>query len=917
MDPRHATLREMGLRTEKSIALHLLQENTYESNLVSDIANAPYLRGNAGRTHLAPIPGFPPFVDDIYVYGRLLERDTVRVGNRVSCTTGEHGSAARIVSQISLFVRDVWPPGEHKHIHVSIANTVAVGSGTRIPQTIQGIEERDEGRLASTWAALHGGERAAAYFVAKLDVSELPIAALHAGLPKLQRLLVANGIALYQVDYTQDFSGTLDRKALVQHLEEKHRFAHQGQEPPQNPQGCILDNTSSVGNHVATFVWTTGTRALSTKFYNKLVSQIEAGDVRGTFGGHMSGLVASTNQHLRQTLSHPDVLARGCTRVEISIYGCLVEELEAAKAEAMLERALQMATPEGEGSDTGLFVVQSLAKLWENYTSCLDRCFVLADRPQGSIYTAWSGNSQTGRLQGVLVRPQRAQVERDVSWRRAIDWAMSNFALRCCPIFLAEILAVDGEDVAFSPLRCYTKDAPTILCASTRPCELHANGPNLQELLPPTRVVEWAWRTRKTHKIGVEPPSCDLVEVPEMVEARHLSTLSTKGRFARLFELAEGNQRIVRARHVLELARQEEARAARCKAEFERLEKATARAIRERDRRNQLHQTIDDSFATTRLAAKIAAFAGSRAFVLAYTETKNGTKKVLLEDETDGEKRLVWVWPTRGLDRILASQATFFEKEPNFRPWCSLSWIPYRPAKNRPGLRIEVLPAKSFWTDDGRQIHWNPLELLSIPSAKGLASLRELLQSQETQDLLEQRKAKKEELAECNPVVLQRGWLPAKQKDCTAALDMAEGYYAVLRFAETHYRKTKRTILHLAPIDEEGRPNLFEQKPVRGLLLQAEIDNFRPLEELLGRRLVCHLGPPKTTKTKKQCRRAQLVLVDEDDGSALDPEPAPPAPAPQAPAQPAPPAPAQPAPSPPPPPPAPVPTACSWQLPRA
>ena len=189
MDPRHATLREMGLRTEKSIALHLLQENTYESNLVSDIANAPYLRGNAGRTHLAPIPGFPPFVDDIYVYGRLLERDTVRVGNRVSCTTGEHGSAARIVSQISLFVRDVWPPGEHKHIHVSIANTVAVGSGTRIPQTIQGIEERDEGRLASTWAALHGGERAAAYFVAKLDVSELPIAALHAGLPALQRLL--------------------------------------------------------------------------------------------------------------------------------------------------------------------------------------------------------------------------------------------------------------------------------------------------------------------------------------------------------------------------------------------------------------------------------------------------------------------------------------------------------------------------------------------------------------------------------------------------------------------------------------------------------------------------------------------------------------------------------------------------------
>ena len=863
MDPRHTTLREIGLRTEKSIALHLLQANTYESNLVSDIANAPYLRGNAGRTHLAPIPGFPPFVDDIYLYGRLQERDIVRVGNRVSCTTGEHGSAARIVSQISLFVREVWPPGEHKHIHVSIANTVAVGSGTRIPQTIQGIEERDEGRLASTWQSIHGGKRAAAFFVAKMDVSELPTATLHAGLPKLQRLLVANGMSLYQVDYTQDFSGTLDRKALVQHLEEVHRFAYQGQVPPQNPQGCILDNTSSVGNHVCTFVSSTGTRAFSTKLYNKFVAQIEAGDVRGTFGGHMSGTVASTNQHLRQTLAHPDVLARGCTRLEISIYGCLVEELDAAKAEAMLERALQMATPEGEGSDTGLFVAQPLAKLWENYASCLDRCFVLADRPQGAIYVDWSGNSQTGRLQGVLVRPQKAQVERDVSWRRAIDWSMSDFALRGCPIFLAEILAVDGEDVVFAPLRCNTKDAPTILCASTRPCELHTNGPNLQELLPPTRVVEWAWRTRKTHRIGVEPPSCDLLEVPEMAEARNLSTLSTKGRVARLLELAEGNQRIVRTRHVRELARQEEAREARCRAEFEQLEKAASRAIQERDRRSQLHQTIDDSFAKTRLAGKIAEFAGSRVFVLAYTETNNGTKKVLLEGETDGQKRLVWVWSTRGLDRILASQESFFEKKPRIRPWCSLSWIPYRPAKNRPGLRIEVLPSKSFWTDDGRQIHWNPLELLSIPSEKGLASLRELLQSQETKDLLAQKKAKRKELVECNPVVLQRGWLPAKQKDCTAALDMAEGFYAVLLFAETRYRGVNRTILHLAPMDEKGRPNLFEQTPVRGLLLQAEIDNFRPLEELLGRRLVCHLGAPKTTKTKKPCRRAQLVLADE------------------------------------------------------
>ena len=607
---------------------------------------------------------------------------------------------------------------------------------------------------------------------------------------------------IVQVDYTQDFSGTLDRAELVRHLEEAHHFCYQSEPAKENTQGCILDNTDAVGNHVCTFVWSTGKRAISNKFYNKVVAQIEAGDVWGQFGGHMSGIVASTNQHLRRALAHPDVLARGCTRLEISIYGCLVEELDAGKAGTMLENALRMATPEGANLDTGLFVVQPLAKQWENYASCLDRCFVLADRPQGAIYAAWSGSSKTGRMQGVLVRPQRAQVERDVSWQRAIEWTMSDFALRRCPIFLAEILAAEGGDVSFAPLRCYTKDALTILCASTRPCELHTNGPNLQELLPPTRVVEWAWRTRKTHKIGVEPPSCDLVEVPEMAATRHLSTLSTKGRYARLLELVEDDRRIVRARHVQELARQEEAREARCRAEFEQLEKATARAIRERDRRNQLYQTIDESFAKTKLAGKIAAYAGCPAFVVAYTETNNGTKKVLLEVErADGEFSLGWVWATRGLERILASQESFFEKKQNFRQWCSLSWIPYRPAKNRPGLRIAVLQAKSFWSDDGRKIHWNPLELLSIPSAGGLAALRELLQSQETQNLLAQKEAKGKEFATCEGAVLQRGQPPAKQKDCTAAIDMAEGLYAVLRFAETRYRGAKRTILVLAPMD--------------------------------------------------------------------------------------------------------------------
>ena len=541
MEAQRATLAEMGLRATKAIANHLLQENTHESNLVSDIAYAPYLRGNRGRTHLAPIPGFPPFCDDAYFYGRLQARDVVWVGKRVSCTTGETGSASLVVGRISNLAQEVWPRAEHKYIHVSIANTVGVGAGGKICETIQAIEAGSDGKLEREWRAQHDGADPIAYFVAKLDVSELPIAVLHAGLRQFQQLLSANCMGLYQLDYTQDFSGTLDRPELVQHLEKVHHFYRQGERPPENPQGCILDNTGSVGDHVCTFVQTIGGRTTSTKLYNKFVAQIEAGDVRGQFGGHMSGVVASTNEHLRQTLAHPDVLARGCTRLEISIHGCAVEELSPTRAANMLEHALQLATPEGEGPDTGLFVVQPLPKLWENYASCLHRCLALADRSRGNIYVAWSGNSKTGRTQGVLVRPTKAKVEDAAAWRKAIDWAIADFALRRCPIVLVEIRAVVDGVVEFAPLQCYMKDAPTILCPSTRPCELHIDGPNLEELLPPTPTLEWRWHTQKAQRIGVALPSCELVEVPAMLEGRHLSTLSTRGRVSRLFEHAEAN----------------------------------------------------------------------------------------------------------------------------------------------------------------------------------------------------------------------------------------------------------------------------------------------------------------------------------------------------------------------------------------
>ena len=54
MQAKRATLGEMGLRSEKAVTKHILQENVWESSLIPDIAGIDYLAGNQGRTKLKP-----------------------------------------------------------------------------------------------------------------------------------------------------------------------------------------------------------------------------------------------------------------------------------------------------------------------------------------------------------------------------------------------------------------------------------------------------------------------------------------------------------------------------------------------------------------------------------------------------------------------------------------------------------------------------------------------------------------------------------------------------------------------------------------------------------------------------------------------------------------------------------------------
>ena len=173
---------------------------------------------------------------------------------------------------------------------------------------------------------------------------------------------------------------------------------------------AILANTDSVGKHVCTWVQTNAAGyTVRTNLYNKVVSNFEVGDVREPIGRHLADYVDCPNQHLHSTFLYPDVQARGCARIEVSLYACRRRELSADTASEVVSKALALVSPQRER----LFVVQTPTEQCKNLAACLDRCLVLADGPQGSIFVAWYAHTETERVSGIWVWPTKANADND------------------------------------------------------------------------------------------------------------------------------------------------------------------------------------------------------------------------------------------------------------------------------------------------------------------------------------------------------------------------------------------------------------------------------------------------------------------------------------------------------------------------
>ena len=355
-DVIETTFKSMGIRAEKKIAEHIIIQNTYNNNLVPDISTVNYTKNNKGKTNLKEITGNGVFVDDLFVYGYLGEKDVVFNKNGfISCTTGKNGSSTFIIEQIRSIVNFTIGKNNCNPIHINFMGTYKLKSKENIKEqeitlnTINNIEHYVD--VKSNWKNANNGEDPFGVFIIKIDVSNIELKDLQDNLKLLQAKLLYIGSSIFSVDYTKDFSGTLNKKELIKYLLTLGNFKLQqdyykdkdkniyweklneeccfnGDEKEDNldAEYTILKNSSSAGNNTLTFITNSNYEKTNkckyrTKLYNKPVCNWEKSDVRTKIGGHICNYANSCSNRLKKLFSDKEAQERGITRIEISVYG--------------------------------------------------------------------------------------------------------------------------------------------------------------------------------------------------------------------------------------------------------------------------------------------------------------------------------------------------------------------------------------------------------------------------------------------------------------------------------------------------------------------------------------------------------------------------------------------------------------------
>ena len=817
-----ATYRAMGRRSAAKIAEHILKENIHEDNLINDIANVDYTKGHQGKTHLQEIEGFGLFVDDLYIYGYLGREDIAyNPTGGISCTQGANGSACCIVEMLRSLVRQTI--GKNSNLpHINIMHTVEIGNQTNssILNTIAQIEKKQPIRKKWEERTLR---QAFGVFVAKVDVSNIPIQELQKYTPELEKSLFANGYYVYCVDYTRDFSGTMDKKELIAYLREDGNFRMEGETSDIDHENIILNNSSSVGKNVLTYLRKDGDQIRRVKFYNKIVSNLEAGEVRQSFGGHLYDYVYSSNERLRRLFWHPDAKSRGITRLEVSLYGKQYRLSENIGG-FLISRELKLMS-----KSKPLFYIQPAANQWQALAEKIGQCFVLVDRPNHTLYFAWYGNSLTGRIAGVRIDYAKKKDKENIE--NLVLWAISDFGFCKVPIHRMDILEYTTDRVRMSPLKVYVKgsNTKTILTPCNKPGKFTKDVLDIEisDYLPPTEFINWEWRTQKLASANDRKPTGEILEMPQLAKNKKVSLLSLTEREKRNLELAEAKNK-TEWLHKTEKILKEKIETIRfiC-AKLEDLEN---RKQKEEEAFNLVRGLFRDY-----QAQKIQEKDTGKYYILGWTSSKY-SNMVLLLDTTNKEKYHV-VFANTKIERILKYFKSYFLQREIYK---NKPVYFYKPIYDNyeSYFILEIRPKDKFFKN-GSWLEYFPVwidpreEKLKVEIEKFEREEEEL--NEKTQNLY---------LEEMEP--------PEKAKDSNKCADIDEGEYRILSYSRSLFRGKTKTFIYIEKTDHQGSPFL-----VWGHWIEEEFKRIEDLDKV-PHPVLCRLGMVRTTPNKKKARTCDI-----------------------------------------------------------
>ena len=820
------TFKAMGKRSLKSIAEHILKENINENNLINDIANVNYTKNHQGKTHLQEIEGFGLFVDDLYIYGYLRKEDIVfNPKGGVSCTEGGNGSASCVVEMLRSIVKQTI--GKNSNLpHINIMHTVEIKEdlgNSSILKTISEIEKNHPIRKKWEERTLN---QPFAVFVVKVDVSNIPIQELQKYIKELEQALFTIGYYIYCVDYTRDFSGTMDKEELIKYLLEEGNFREEGDTSNMDKTNVVLNNNSSVGRNVLTYIRRDGESMLRTKVYNKIVSNLEAGEVRNIYGGHIYDYVYSSNERLRRLFWHPDTKKRGITRLEVSLYGRQYR-LSENIGEFLIRRELKLLSKKQM-----LFYIQPAANQWQALAENINQCFILVDRPNHTLYSSWYGNSLTGRIAGVKVDYVKKKDKENIE--NLILWAISDFGFRKVPIYRADILEYTSEKILISPLKCYVKDSngTTILTPCNKPGKFTVDVLNIEigDYLPSTEFIKWEWRTHKLASSNDRKPTREILEMPNLAENKKISLLSLTQRERRNAELEEARKKTEWIHRTEKILSEHVEKIKFISAKLEELE-------RRKEKEEEVFNLVYSKTKNTK-CVKIEEVGKGKYYILGWLPCKFNNM-VLLLDTTDTEKNFL-VFANTKIEKILNCFKPFFLQR-KIKKNVVLNF--FRPIYNNyTNYFILEIEEKQRFLKNNKWLEYYPVSI--DPRAQ---KLRE-----EIEKILKEEKDLNEETEN---LFLEEIQAPDKIKDANHCLDIEEGEYKILSYSRILYRGKPKTFLYME------RSNQPENKYlVWGYWMEEEIKKIEENKDLkkIPKPVFCRFGMVKTTPNKKKARTCTI-----------------------------------------------------------